>query len=360
MLDKKTYQVSFPQGKGKAVALCGASQGWLVVANELSDLILYDPFAMTTIPLPPITGFSKCIQGVYADGGKNLEGYRYLFYGAGDATHDVVSPGMAFYDKLVLSGSPFAAAGAIALVVHTSGKQLSFARVGSGAGSSRSPSWPLLTSIVQSDDRDSFADIVHHSRAGTRFYALTIKGLLVSFTFSPGRNKAKREVIIAKDDDQDVVTRYLVSTPWAHLLQIRVILDKDRKNGVTVQIDRVDLKSRTLVGLAPAEALRGYAVFLGQNSPGVLSTDTFPKLRPDCIYFTTPRLRNEITYENRYNRWRSGVKVYDLKKQTLEPEFPWRGESYGPASNPLEVWFTPSQLPYSTFSASLPSLDDSH
>jgi hypothetical protein len=60
LLDEKIYQVSFPQGK--AVALCGASHGWLVVANELSNLVLYNPFAMTTISLPPITGFSKCIE----------------------------------------------------------------------------------------------------------------------------------------------------------------------------------------------------------------------------------------------------------------------------------------------------------
>ncbi|KAM0827697.1 hypothetical protein ACQ4PT_068023 [Festuca glaucescens] len=345
LLDQKTYQVSFP--RGKAVALCGASHGWLVVANELPDLVLYDPFAMTTILLPPITGFSKCIEGVYGDDG-NIEGYRYLFYRAGDATHDVVSPGMNFYDKVVLSGSPSAGSGAIALVVHTHGKHFSFARVGGIS------SWRLLVSMTERNDEDIFADVVHHR--GSRFYTLTMRGILVSFNFR--RRNPDRELIIGKDD-KNAIMRYLVSTPWGHLLQIRVIFDTNQKNGFTVEIDRVDLKSRRLVGLTPTEALQRHTLFLGQNSPSVLSTDKFLELRPDCIYFTTPRLMNETAYGNRYNRW-SGVKVYDLKKQTLEAAFPWRGENCGRASNPLEVWFTPSQFPYKTFSASLPSLYDSH
>jgi hypothetical protein len=232
----------------------------------------------------------------------------------------------------VLSGSP-SAGGAIALVVHAQGKRLSFARVGDS-------SWRQLSWIERDD---SFADIVHHRG---RFYTLTMKGTLVSLKF--GRvNKPKREMIVAKDDSNLslVITRYLVSTPWGDLLQIRVILDKDQKNGVRVKIDRLDLKGHIMVGLNTAQALQGHTMFLGQNSPGVLSTDQFPELRPDCIYFTTPRLKNEITYGNRYNRW-SGVKVYDLKKETLEGAFPWRGENYGRASNPLEIWFTPTQLAF--------------
>ncbi|KAM0885222.1 hypothetical protein ACQ4PT_030484 [Festuca glaucescens] len=253
----------------KAVALCGASHGWLVVANELSDLVLYDPFAMMTILLPPITGFSKCIEGVYGDDG-NVEDYCYLFYRAGDATHDVVSPGMNFYDKVVLSGSPSAGGGAIALFVHTHGKHLSFARVGGIS------SWRLLVSMTERNDEDIFADVVHHR--GSRFYTLTMRGILVSFNFCRRNNP-----------DINAITRYLVSTPWGHLLQIRLILDTNQKNGFTVEIDRVDLKSHRLVGLTPTEALQGHTLFLGQNSPGVLSTDKFPELRPDCIYFTTPR-----------------------------------------------------------------------
>ncbi|CAM0908887.1 unnamed protein product [Alopecurus aequalis] len=317
LLDAKTARV-------KAVALCGASHGWLIAANELSDLVLYDPFATTTIPLPPITTFFKCIEGVYGNDG-NIEGYRHLF---NDSINDVVSTGKNFYDKVVLSDSP-SSSGAIVLLIHLEGKQLSFAKVGGR-------SWQQVFTIQTSSD--SFADIVHHRG---RFYAVTMKGMLVSLNYR-GRHKPKRENIITEYDNNssDVVTRYLVSTPWGHLLQVRVILDTAKENYIRVEIDRLDLKGRRMVGLTPTESLQGHAVFVGQNSPYVLSTDEFPELRPDCIYFTTPRLRNEVTYQSRYNRW-SGVKVYDLKKQKLEAALP-SGGGYYRQTLPLELWFTPS------------------
>ncbi|CAM0908890.1 unnamed protein product [Alopecurus aequalis] len=340
LLDEQAYQVSLAQVK--AVALCGASHGWLVVANELSSLVLYDPFAMTTIPLPPITTFSNCIEGVYDDNG-DLEGYRYMFYRGGDSIYDMASPGRYFYDKVVLSSSP-SESGAIALAVHLEGKRLSFARVGGS-------SWHQV-SRIQTGSRDSFADIVHHHG---RFYTLTMKGTLVSLDFC-GRRKPEEEMIIAEENNNssnDIITRYLVSTPWGHLLQVCAMLDKYPKNRVKVEIGRVDLKSRRMVGLSPTEALRGHTVFLGQNSPGILSTDEFPELRPNCIYFTTPRLRNDGTYRGyrcRYNWW-SGVKVYDMQKQTLDDAFP-SGVSYYRPVHPWEVWFTPSLLPYRPFRGS--------
>ncbi|KAM0915171.1 hypothetical protein ACQ4PT_011065 [Festuca glaucescens] len=72
--DEKTFKVSFP--RGRVVACCGASHGWLVMANEFSDLILYDPFTTTLVPLPPITTLPLGIEAVYGDEGGNLMGYR--------------------------------------------------------------------------------------------------------------------------------------------------------------------------------------------------------------------------------------------------------------------------------------------
>jgi hypothetical protein len=56
----------------------------------------------------------------------NIEGYRYR---GDDSVYGVVSLGIDFYDKVVLSGSP-SAGGIIALVVHAKGKRLSFAGPG--------------------------------------------------------------------------------------------------------------------------------------------------------------------------------------------------------------------------------------
>nr|CAB3446091.1 unnamed protein product [Digitaria exilis] len=61
----KAYGVTSPQGC--FVACCGASHEWLVLVNELSNLVLYNPFTTAIIHLPPITDFA-CASIVYIVG----------------------------------------------------------------------------------------------------------------------------------------------------------------------------------------------------------------------------------------------------------------------------------------------------
>ncbi|KAM3214345.1 hypothetical protein ACQJBY_066683 [Aegilops geniculata] len=223
LLDEKEFKVSFP--RGQAVACCGSFRGWLVVANELSDLVLYNPFTAALLPLPPLTGFSSCIEGVYADEG-NVIGYRYrCLHGGNGSVYDMDSLGRHFYDKVVLSGSP-SAGPAIALAIHLDGKRLSFARVGDS-------SWRQVSVIRRS--QDSFADCVY---LRGRFYVLSMTGKLKSWDLGGLEDIPRKKTIIAEEDDDffEVITRYLVPTPWGHLLQIRVILDKDQDHCVSQSV----------------------------------------------------------------------------------------------------------------------------
>lgn len=51
----KAYDSSFP--RGCFIACCGASHGCLILVNEVSNLVLYNPFTLASTPLPPITNF---------------------------------------------------------------------------------------------------------------------------------------------------------------------------------------------------------------------------------------------------------------------------------------------------------------
>lgn len=236
------------------------------------------------------------------------------------------------YDKVVLSG-PLSTGRTVALAIHLDGKRLSFAKVGDN-------SWQQMSVIRTSTD--SYADCVYH---GGRFYAVTMEGKLESLDFGSGPDKPRKKTDVAEDNfnwfEDAVITSNLLSAPWGHLLQVHVFFDTLRENNARVEIDRLDLKSQTMVRLSSAETLRGHAAFVGQNSsPSILSTEEFPELRPDCIYFTTARLRNHDVFESNCNEWCS-VNVYDLKRQTLETAFPSGGGRYGTIF-PSEVWFTPS------------------
>jgi hypothetical protein len=118
---ERTFKVSFPHGQ--VMALCGGSHGWLIIANNLSDLVLYNPFTAASAPLPPIIGFDDlCIQGVYGDDeGKTLAGYRSDMGGRVYKLHEV---GELFYDKVVLSGTPCDHR-TVALVFYLDAKRLS-------------------------------------------------------------------------------------------------------------------------------------------------------------------------------------------------------------------------------------------
>ncbi|KAM0869504.1 hypothetical protein ACQ4PT_040641 [Festuca glaucescens] len=118
----KVYNVNFP--KGCFVACCGASHGWLFLVNDLSNLVLFNPFNSCMIPLPPITDFS-CVRTVYDSGG-NLEHYLFM----GDIVYHANYLGTWFYQKAVLSCSPSNGGDYIAMIIHRDSDWLSFVRAG--------------------------------------------------------------------------------------------------------------------------------------------------------------------------------------------------------------------------------------
>jgi hypothetical protein len=92
-----------------------------------------------------------------------------------------------------------------------------------------------------------------------------MKGTLTSWDFGLGGSQIpKREEIIANYDRYffGLVTRYLVSTPWGVLLQVRVLYNTHRENNLRVEIDKLDLNSRESIRLTGNKALQGHIVFL--------------------------------------------------------------------------------------------------
>ena len=140
----KAYDVTFP--KGCFVTCCGSSHGWLVLVNELCNLLLYNPFTSDMIPLPPITDFSF-VEAVYDDKQGNMEGYRLdkgrKLYGANYLAK-------YFYMKAVLSCSPSKGGNYILTIIHHDSSCVSFVRAREGR-------WQVL-SILELNKLDRYAD----------------------------------------------------------------------------------------------------------------------------------------------------------------------------------------------------------
>lgn len=222
-----------------------------VVADELSSLLLYNSFTFATIPLPPVTGFD-CVEAVYDSEGSIVE---YLL-GEYKCRHNVNVIGSWFYQKVVLSCAPSRGGDFTAMVVHYDANKVSFARA-------RQDCW-RLASTRPLDSKDRYADCIFHKG---RFYALTMSGVIEMWELD-GSCQPSKSVIFPKGDRKywKVFLRFLVSTPWGDLMQIRFTRSSDNPRRIKVHVRKVDTVKSRLVRLRSVRAsFQEYAVFVGQN-----------------------------------------------------------------------------------------------
>ncbi|CAM0910485.1 unnamed protein product [Alopecurus aequalis] len=322
----KTYKVSLPEGRQRRLGWCGASHGWLVASDEFWNLLLYHPFTFGIIPLPPITDL-ECVKGVYDTEG-SIVGYRY----GKDHQHEPTQRGVQylgtwFYQKVVLSCDPSHGGDYSSMIIHYDANRVSFARAKEGR-------WRLAAALADGSD-DRYADCVYHDG---RFYTVTLRGVLEAWDLC-GPQEPSNEVIIADGDKRRrrVLTRFLVSTPCGRLLQIRTLRCIHHHREIKVQVLEVDVEGHKLVSQSSSTAFLEHAVFVGLNQSACLPTRKFPELRPNCIYFTQPRLVHHDNFG--LPGWR-GVGIYDLENQTFEHLFSSFGPDYA-ESWPNEIWYIP-------------------
>ncbi|KAL6651204.1 hypothetical protein ACP70R_010129 [Stipagrostis hirtigluma subsp. patula] len=311
----KVYDVSFPQGC--FVACCGASRGWLVLVNELSNLVLYNLFSLVMIPLPPVTDFT-CVEAVYDSKGR-LE--HYLFETKG--VHSANYLGTWFYQKAVLSCSPSKGGDYIVMIIHRDSTWLSFVK----AGQSR---WQVASTLGVSGT-DRYMDCAYHDG---RFYTVTLHGMVEKWDLDE-LNGPTREVIVPARQPGRILTRHLLSTPRGDLLHIRAVFAGYR---VRFRIRKVDLDECKEV---VQKDLMDHAIFLGLNHSACLPSKSFPGLNRHCIYFTSPWMTQTYDWLCQLRRgcW-GGVRVYDLKARKFELAFPFRDRKGLINPSPSEIWIT--------------------
>ncbi|KAK1626342.1 hypothetical protein QYE76_000657 [Lolium multiflorum] len=170
----KAYDVTFP--KGCFVTCCGSSHGWLVLVNELCNLLLYNPFTSDMIPLPPITDFTF-VEAVYDDKQGKLDGYRVFNRGP---LYDANYLATFFYTKAVLSCRPSKGGNYILATIHNDSNWVSFAR----AGEDR---WQVV-STLDMNQGDRYADCAYHNG---RLYTVTYYGIVERWTLDEANGPTK-------------------------------------------------------------------------------------------------------------------------------------------------------------------------
>ncbi|TVU24023.1 hypothetical protein EJB05_26415, partial [Eragrostis curvula] len=198
--EKKAYTLRQPI---RSWYFIGSAYGWLIAADERSELHLVNPVTGDQIALPSITTI-KQVTPIYDDNGALSE---YSSWPAGNSERGPPSTfGLSelreyFFDKAFLSSDPSTGSYIVVLIHNTWGK-LSFARA-------RDDSWTPLP------PHDCFTDCVFKDDL---MYALTRLGAIHAFDFCGPA--VKQSVVLEKMKDYIYEIMQIVLAPSGDLLQL--------------------------------------------------------------------------------------------------------------------------------------------
>lgn len=292
--------------------LCiGSSRdGWLVTADESSELHLLNPVSGAQVPLPSVTTLP------YVDASRDAQG-RVASYGLGYCCRGDDDPAPAgeeetipippetfaadrlrfeMYEKAVVVSAPRSSSSWAVLLICQPLSRLAFARAGDAA-------WTLLDTPSR-----CWADAVVSS-TGRVVYTMDTAGRVDAWnvtdaaaTPSCSRSVAPACCCRCCTGMSASCRRYLVEVAPGQLLQVHRIREAaharsayweprpDRVEYITTKVQLFQWtaqQSRQWVQVDSSKGvLAGRALFLGKNASLCLPVDGCPGLRGDCVYFT--------------------------------------------------------------------------
>ncbi|KAL6634501.1 hypothetical protein ACP70R_027172 [Stipagrostis hirtigluma subsp. patula] len=210
-----TFRIPMPEPLPlRSLSPIGSAHGWLVVADEVSNLHLVNPLTGGRVALPPITALHNVAGDASLD---EEDGLVYNVYEQpGDASRATPVPvGEArdcMYDRAVLSCAPSAGSACVVLLLHSPLCELSFARPGDER-------W---TWIPPGDGRtglrrSNFYRAAAYNESDGLFYVVSSDDSIYTLDLKGPSPVARRIMSPLRHGDQPY--RYLVHAPWGDLLQ---------------------------------------------------------------------------------------------------------------------------------------------
>ncbi|CAN6193093.1 unnamed protein product [Urochloa humidicola] len=315
LADKHAFELpSLPDPPIRRRHLIGAAHGWLITADENSELHLLNPVTGDQIALPSVATMEHltAIRG----GDDAVREYRYhhqTHHDWDDGWTSIIGLRKlrnSFFRKAFLPSDP-ATGNFIVVLIHGSESRLWYARGGDDR-------WTL----VPSSHYWNFDDCIFKDEE--LLYAVTKSGRVLAFDFSAGAS-VKYSVVMEKEKRSYITPwkTYIVEAPCGDLLL--VLKDKhyhdvdfrsckfrvenedvsepglyalkddedfsdpeldpmpDRSFSYVFQVHRVDLAAQEFVKV---KSLGKDVLFLGHNQSLCLSSQEYPQLKANHIYFT--------------------------------------------------------------------------
>ncbi|KAJ1267556.1 hypothetical protein BS78_07G065300 [Paspalum vaginatum] len=279
----------------------GSAYGWLVTADQSSNLHVVNPLNGAQVALPPLATLHN-VESSTGEGGDVT--YR-IFTKLEDADTEPAATLAAaaaretMYCRAILSCSPSAGSACIVLLLHWPDGELSFARLGDER-------WTPVSAVGHAPlQRSGYRDALYDSDSSL-FYVMRLDSTIYTLDLNGESPSASRiflpSVTVMYDPDLGhVITMYLVRAPSGDLLQVcrqiaihvYPIFSPPRDDGdyelvrrietCDVRVYMVDLHGQKLEQIT---TLGDHSLFLGYNNSMCISTKDLPMLKPNLGYLT--------------------------------------------------------------------------
>ncbi|GJN25310.1 hypothetical protein PR202_gb13122 [Eleusine coracana subsp. coracana] len=335
LAEKRIYKLTLPEPLIRSRYLIGSSNGWLVTADERSELHIVNPITSEQIALPPVTTIED-VKPIFDDSGAVQECALMQYYG-----EEVIGDLCVFAldklrDKLYVKAFVFSDCSTgsyIVVLIHNPFYQLSFAR----AGDSK---WTWLPPNADYEDC-TYLD--------GNLYAVTSTGGIDIFDLTGP--VISRKVIM--DDTKDYIYEsiYIVQSPSGELLQVwreqNVIpignedaperdLSEIKMETRKMMLFKVDMATKKLVQI---KSLHDHVLFLGYSQSLCLSAEQFPQLKTNHAYLTDDE-RGIAFWKNN----RRDIGVFNMENNITEEIV----LSQCCCTWPAPIWIAPSLAKFSS------------
>ncbi|KAL6654055.1 hypothetical protein ACP70R_007520 [Stipagrostis hirtigluma subsp. patula] len=336
LAEKRVYKLTLPEPPIRSRHLIGSSQGWLVTADEMSELHMVNPITGEQIALPSVTTIEQ-VKPIFDDAGVLQQYELSQYFGEEEFSVPIIYDldglrGSLYFKAFVFSDS--LTGSYIVVLIHNPIFQLSFAR----AGDSK---WTWLPPSAHYEDCIYMDGVL---------YAVTGTGGIDAFDLTS--STFSRKVVI--DDMKNSIHEhmYIVQTPSGDLLQVwreqevaagnhegedapeldpSEIVMETRK----IMLYKVDMGAEEVVEI---NSLQDHVLFLGHSQSHCISAEAHPHLKANHAYLTDD--------EKCIASWKSNCRdicVFNLGSNSTEEIVPpfW-------CSWPAPIWITPNPIKMSS------------
>ncbi|KQJ87996.1 F-box protein SKIP23 [Brachypodium distachyon] len=340
------FKVRLPDPPFRSRHVVGSAHGWVVAADEMSNLQALNPLTGAQVDLPPVTGLYH-IESFSDEQGAPM--YNHYYEQLNQRRPFAYRPQklrLFLYHRVFLSCSPSAGSRCIVLLLHRPVGQLSFARIGDDR-------WMRIQDVKFPELNYAIRNATYNKNDGL-FYVVHFDGSI--FTLDLNGSSVVTRKVSPKATPWDDPTKYVILTPQGDILQLwRYTYDRSVAVSVVppelahevvdpygeiytneIELYKVDIDEQKLT-MMKKNHFDNYAFFIGFNSSLLVSTKDYPMLKPNCAYFADDSYEDICV--NKYNKRDIGIWNFETKNfdsiGDLQSGHPW-------LNFPSPIWITPS------------------